>query len=320
LSFKNDLKTQTGVLHVAASTGVPFKPEGTNIMFSETPDKKPINLVINNIDEDFLKTYGIKWQEKLPEADSFDKIDGKVILNEVAVREMDLKNPLGKKIPFGGTPKEVVGVVQDFNFMSLQSKVTALALSPVKDTSGALMMANGYLSVRLDPKANVQQKLTDFAQIYKAYETENPFEYFFLDETFDKLYKYEDRLANVFKTFTFFAIFIACLGLFGLATFTAERRTKEIGIRKVFGASAASIVGLLSREFVWLVLISNAIAFPFAWYFMHQWIQNYPYRIELSWWIFALAGIMALLIALLTVSFQAIRAAGTNPVKSLRTE
>jgi len=320
LSFKNDLKTQSGVLHVAASTGVPFKPEGTNIMFSETADKKPINLVINNIDEDFLETYGIKWQEKLTEADFFDKISGKIILNEVAVREMELKNPLGKKIPFAGNTKEIAGVVKDFNFMSLQSKVTALALSPVKDTTGEMMMADGYLSVRLDPKADIKQKLTDFAKIYTTYEAETPFEYFFLDEAFDKLYKYEDRLANIFKTFTFFAIFIACLGLFGLATFSAERRAKEIGIRKVFGASVASIVELLSREFVWLILISNAIAFPFAWYFMHQWIQNYPYRIELSWWIFALAGTMALLVALFTISFQAIRAAGANPVKSLRTE
>ena len=320
LSLKNELKAQTGVINVAASTSVPFNPEGTNIMFIETLDKKQISLHYTNIDEDFLKTYNIKWKEKLPEAEFFDKIQGKVILNEAAVEQMNLKNPLGKKISFSNRTPEVAGIVRNFNFMSLQTNVPPMLMSPVKDTAGQLMIMNGYLSVQLDIKADVSQKLIDFARIYKTYEAEKPFEYFFLDETFNRLYKSEDRLANTFKIFTVFSVFIACLGLFGLVTFIAERRTKEIGIRKVFGASVADIVTLLSKEFIWLVLVSNAIAVPLAWYFMHKWIQAYPFRINLSWWIFALSGSMALLIAVLTVSFQAIKSALANPVKSLRTE
>jgi putative ABC transport system permease protein len=147
-----------------------------------------------------------------------------------------------------------------------------------------------------------------------------PFNYHFLDDSFDNMYRQEQRVGKVALTFSFLAIIIACLGLFGLATYIAEQRTKEIGIRKVLGATVTNIVGMLSKDFIKLVLISFAFATPIAWWFMNKWLQDFASRIDLSWWIFALTGITALLIALVTLSFQAIRAAISNPVKSLRTE
>jgi len=147
-----------------------------------------------------------------------------------------------------------------------------------------------------------------------------PFNYTFLDEAFDQMYRTEQRVGNIFITFAILAIFIACLGLFGLSAFMAEQRTKEIGIRKVLGASVGNIVTMLSKDFLKLVLIAAVIAFPLAWWGMRTWLQDFAYRTEISWWIFALAGAVAVLIALATVSFQAVRAAVSNPVESLRSE
>jgi len=290
------------------------------MLFSETPDKKQISLYFINVDEDFFKTYQIKWSQKLPEVNNFDKMQGKIILNEIAVSGMELKKPLGKKIHFLRKSVEIAGVVKNFNFQSLQFPIGALAISPIRDSSGQLLIEDGYLSILLSADADLPQKIKDFAKIYRTYESEQPFEYFFLDETFNKLFKSEERLANIFNIFSFFAVFIACLGLFGLTTFTAVRRTKEIGIRKVFGASISNIVFLISKEFIKLILISNIVAMPIAWYFMNKWIQGYSSRINISWWMFAIAAILSFLIALLTVSFQAIKAAMANPVNSLRSE
>ena len=181
-------------------------------------------------------------------------------------------------------------------------------------------MAGGSWFVRLDPKANIPQKITTISKIFQKYQPEKPFEYTFLDDSFYALYKAEDRLAKMFAAFTGFAIFIAGLGLFGLVTFMAETRTKEIGIRKVLGASASAIVALLSRDFFRLVLLANVIAWPLAWWVMHRWLENYSYRIALSWWMFAAAGVGALFVALLTISFQAIKVALANPVNALRNE
>jgi len=147
-----------------------------------------------------------------------------------------------------------------------------------------------------------------------------PFDYAFMDESFDNMYREEQRVGKVALTFAILAVFIACLGLFGLATYMAEQRTKEIGVRKVLGASVSGIVSMLSTDFIRLVFVSFILAVPFAWWAMHNWLQEFAYRIQISWWVFVLAGILALLIALMTVSFQAIRAAIANPIKSLRTE
>jgi putative ABC transport system permease protein len=157
-------------------------------------------------------------------------------------------------------------------------------------------------------------------KVWQKYSANYPFDYFFLDDEFNRMYKAEEKLSEIFGYFTFLAIFIACLGLFGLASFTAERKTKEIGIRRVLGASVANIVNLISKEFVTLILVANFIAWPIAYFAMNKWLQNFAYRIDIGWWMFALTGGLALLIAFLTVSTQALKAALANPVEALRYE
>ena len=164
------------------------------------------------------------------------------------------------------------------------------------------------------------EKIASLNKLYKTYFTGNPFDYFFVDENFNKLYVSEQQYSHIFTTASLWAIFIACLGLFGLATFTVESRTKEIGIRKVLGASVASITALLSKDFLLLVLLAIFIASPIAYYFMDKWLQDFAYRISISWWVFAAAGGLAVLIAFLTVGFQSIKAALMNPVKALKSE
>jgi len=205
----------------------------------------------------------------------------------------------------------VIGVIKNFNYESLKQNV------------GALSMVLGNNSSRSAYRFNTNDVagLVDIIQDkYKAVAPGMPFDYSFLDESFDNMYRQEQRVGSVAIAFTLLAIIIACLGLLGLATYIAEQRTKEIGVRKVLGASVTSIVKMLSIDFVKLVLLAFIIAAPIAWWFMNKWLQDFAFRIDLSWWIFAVTGLIALTIALITLSFQAIKAALSNPVKSLRTE
>jgi ABC-type antimicrobial peptide transport system permease subunit len=174
--------------------------------------------------------------------------------------------------------------------------------------------------IRLKPQVNLERAMAKIETVIKSNNPGYPFNYIFTDDEFNKQFKSEMVIGKLSRVFALLAIIISCLGLFGLATYTAERRTKEIGIRKVLGASVAGITGLLSKDFLRLVLVSAVIAFPLSWWFMHKWLQNYAYRISINWWVFIAAGFLALSIALITISFQSIRAAIANPVKSLRTE
>jgi putative ABC transport system permease protein len=205
-----------------------------------------------------------------------------------------------------------VGVVQDFNFQSLRE--------PIQPYGLRLLNSNfNYLIVHMSP-GNMQQVLASVERSWKKLNPTEPFEYSFLDQDFEKNYEADNRLAALVRNFMIVAITICCLGLFGLAAFSAEQRTREIGIRKVLGASVTSIVGMLSRDFVKLVLIGNLVAIPLAWYIMNQWLQEFAFRTTLSWWLFAIAVALSLLIAIFTVSYQAVKAALMNPVKSLRSE
>jgi putative ABC transport system permease protein len=176
-----------------------------------------------------------------------------------------------------------------------------------------------YLSVKLKP-GNIKASLGFIQKTWKQFETTYPCDYFFLDEQLNKFYKSDKRLLNVLSIFSVIAICIACMGLFGLSIYTTRQRTKEIGIRKVLGASVVGVTALLSKDFLKLVFLASIIAFPIAWLLMNKWLQDFAYRVKISWWVFILAGIIALLIALITISFQSIKAAIANPVKSLRTE
>jgi putative ABC transport system permease protein len=240
---------------------------------------------------------------------------GAFILNETAAKHLGWEDPIGKKIGFPGYDMgTVVGVVKDFNCHSLHFPAEPAAL--ILNTGPWNIY---FLSIKVRPE-NITQTLGAIEKVWKKHSDGYPFEYYFLDKAYDSLYKSEIRLNIFFRLFTLIAIFISSLGLFGLASFTAERRTKEIGIRKVLGASVPSIVIFISRGFTKWVLLANIIAWPVAYYFMNRWLQNFAYRIDLSVWIFVLSGLAAFAIALLTVSYQSIKAATANPVDSLRYE
>jgi ABC-type antimicrobial peptide transport system permease subunit len=243
----------------------------------------------------------------------FGNDSASIIINESAARYIGFKNPIGKTIRQYGKNYTIIGVIRD---MIMESPY-----DPVKPTIYNLDYSiGGILNIKLSPRKTTSASLSMIEAVCKKYSPEEPFEYKFVDEEFARKFSDEERIGKLSSFFSILAIFISCLGIFGMASFMAEQRVKEIGVRKVLGASTFSLWQLLSGDFVKLVLISLLIAVPTARYFMHSWLQNYQYRTELSWWIFAVAGLSALVITLLTVSFQSIRAALANPVKSLRTE
>jgi putative ABC transport system permease protein len=292
---------------------------GYNAWFTKSfKSKKEVMLAFINTDADFFNTIELKWL-KAPK----DKIrNGQMYINEEAAKQLEMeKNFIGKSIDLGNTKSEVSGVLKDFHFSNVQEKIQPLMIS-VYSTDAKDWMQGGYptLYIRFEDKVDLQEKVANVKYIFGKFPTQKPFEYYFLDDEFNKTFANELRLSTLFSWFTSLAIFIACMGLFGLVTFAAETRTKEIGIRKVLGASVTQIVQLLSKDFLKLVIISIVIASPVAYYFMNKWLQDFAYRIEISGWVFVLAGVLAAVIALLTVSYQAIRAALANPVKSLRTE
>lgn len=237
-----------------------------------------------------------------------------IIINEAAVKYMGLKNPLGEIIRWSGFQFTIVGVVKD---MVMESP-----FSPVRQAVYLVNYdeANGYMNIRINPKISVGDALTKTEAIFKKLVPAVPFDYQFADTEYGLKFAAEERIGKLASVFATLAILISCLGLFGLASFVAEKRTKEIGVRKVLGASVYNLWKMLSKDFVILVIISCLIAIPVAWYYLHQWLQGYEYRTEIGWWVFAVAMGGAMVITLLTVSFQAIKAAIANPVKSLRTE
>ena len=263
---------------------------------------------------------GLQW--KIPPNNPGDLMaDKNVIINEAAISKLNLSaNPLGSQFNFSGDTVTVTAVLKDFNFETLQKKIEALCLFVAKDTGSFWGQVNGCLFVKLGAKTNLPMTINNIKKIYDKYDSESPFTYSFMDEAFEAQYKAEDRLANLFSIFTFLTIAIACMGLFGLAVFGIQQRTKEIGIRKVLGSSVAGIVRLLSKDFIKPVAVAIFIASPIAWWATNKWLQDFAYRINISWWVFVIVGVVAILIALITVCFQAIKAAIANPVKSLRCE
>ena len=238
-----------------------------------------------------------------------------MVLNEAAVKMFGYSSPeqaIGKRFKQWGREGKIIGVVKDFHFRSLQQPIKPLSMR-IEPGGCELVSANVAA-------ANLPATISAIENKWKQLIPNRPFSYFFMDEYFDKLYRGEERFGKLFLNFAILAIFISCLGLLGLASYSTIQRTKEIGIRKVLGASVSNIVSLLSRDFLKLVAISSLIAFPVAWFAMNKWLQDFAYRTSVGWWVFIAAGILATLIALFTISFQAIKAAISNPVKSLRTE
>ncbi|MEP7231221.1 MAG: ABC transporter permease [Ginsengibacter sp.] len=259
------------------------------------------------------KTIGWQIKEGRGFSKDFATDSAAVVLNEAAARYMNLKHPVGETVTWWDHPLKVIGVIENMVIASPYDEA-----KPVIYTS--LSYPGNLAIVKLSPSVSAKSALSKIGPVFKKFNPEQPFEYKFVDDEYAKKFGDEERIGKLASFFAILAVVISCLGLFGLTSFVAEQRKKEIGVRKVLGASVLSVWNLLSKDFVMLVTISFLIAVPVSYYFMHEWLQNYTYRTQISWWIFAAAGTGALLITLLTVSFQAIKAAIANPVKSLRTE
>jgi len=322
--FKNEILRLPGVINAACSSTVPSRGR-TETMFSfEGVDQKKQVFPIMEIDADYLDT--MDMQVVAGRGFSIDHPGDKkaMILNETLVKQLGWDEPIGKTVSmmdladyndpekgFVEVPYTVIGIVRDFHFASLHEKIRGHLMKMLGEVN--------RISVKLRP-GDIGGTLRSIQSIWHDLEPAYPFSYVFLDESFDRLYRSEQRMGQIFISFTLMAIFISCLGLFGLASFTADQRTKEIGIRKVLGASVSHVILLLSRDFTKWVILANVVAWPAAFFIMNKWLQGFAYRIGLAVWIFVISGVAALLIALLTVSAKAFKAAVANPVDSLRYE
>jgi hypothetical protein len=314
-SLRDDL-LKTGVVVDMCESNSPTTDIWSNqIGFNwEGKDPKLVPLLgVIAVTHDFGKTIG--WNVKLGRNFSRDHPTdtGALILNEAAVKLMGFKEPIGKMITWNEKTRPVIGVVQDI-----------IMRSPYEEMAPTVFFLeynwSNTITIRIKPTIPIREALAKIEPVFKIYSPSAPFDYRFTDEQYAKKFNDEERVGNLATVFAFLAIFISCLGLFGLSSFVAEQRTKEIGVRKVLGATVFNLWAMLSKDFVILVLISCGLAIPIAWFYLSGWLEQYEYRTEINWWIFALSAIGALFITLATVSFQAIKAALANPVKSLRTE
>ena len=318
--FKSRIMEIPGVIKASNSNTVPGMGRNeTFFAFEGFNQGKPKVYPNTEADEDYLETLGMELSAGRFFSKDFPGDNKTVVLNESLVDEVGWDNPLGKIVrmtdmvdeEFVEVPYTVIGVVKDFHFESLREKIRGFVMR--------MSQNGGRLSAKVHLE-NIPGTIRSIEKIWNEMSPAYPFEYSFLDDAFDRLYSAEQRIGKIFLAFTLITIFVACLGLFGLASFTAEQRTKEIGIRKVMGASVANVVLLLSRQFTKWVLLANVIAWPLVYFTMRIWLQNFAYRFDMGIWVFILSGIIALGIALLSVSTKAFRAATANPVKSLRYE
>jgi len=313
--FKEEALKKTGVKLITCSSQAPTSIQnGTGGVDWDGKDPHSVPMFTQMaIGYDFAGTLNLKMSSGRDFSKDFATDSVGYIVNEEALKKINYKDPVGKRLTFWGKKGTIVGVVKDFHYSSLHDPIKPLVIRLGKgDDFGSIL-------VRTEA-GKTKQAIAGLESLCKQLNPKFPFTYQFSDEEYQKLYTSEQVITKLSGYFSFLAIFISCLGLLGLAMFTAEQRTKEIGIRKVLGASTSSLFALLSKEFLQFVFLALLIASPLAWLMMNKWLQDYSYRINISWWIFVLAGSIAILIALVTVSFQAIKAAIANPVKSLRTE
>ncbi|WP_080057641.1 ABC transporter permease [Spirosoma aerolatum] len=315
MTLRTDLLNTGAVANMSESSGpVTFQSGGTTDISwkGKKPEGKPL-VMSNYITHDYGKTVGWQLQEGRDFSREFSTDSASIILNEAAVKLMGFKRPVGELVRLSGRDYTVVGVIKDM-----------IKEDPFRPVTPSFFVVNyrnvNTINIRLAPQLSTNESLAKVEQVFKRYSPDSPFDYKFADEQYDRKFGAEQRIGRLAGGFTMLAILISCLGLFGLASFMAEQRTKEIGIRKVLGASVFNVWQLLSKEFVILVVIAFCLATPLAYYLLLDWLQSYQYRTELSWWIFAVSGVGVLVVTLLTVSFQSIKAALMNPVKSLRSE
>ncbi len=324
-AYKAELLKLPNVLNVTQTTDLPTKgafgdfyvPETDGKSDESTPD---ISLYSYLVDDDFVETMHIKILQGRDFDEQYGTDNRSVILNEAAVRYIGWENPIGQYIRYPGNGNQrfqVVGVMKDFHALSFCSLIEPFAL--FHESSETYQLNHGFLAVNI--QAGSETKVIEQSKsLLSNLNLGLPFSFSFLNEDFNRLYQLENQLGSMLSVFTFLSIFIACLGLLGLIAYTIEQRTKEIGIRKVLGASVAGIVSLLAKDYLKLVGIAFLIAAPFSWYFMNNWLNNFAYRIELEWWMFVVAGIAAVVIAFATIGVQSIKAALRNPVKAIKAE
>jgi putative ABC transport system permease protein len=322
--YQTELMKHSEVLATAASTFSFAETPWVNLGFSD--EKKAYHsFQYNEIDPYFIPAMQIQMMEgKSFDPNNTAEKNSSIIVNEALIKEYGITNPIGKR--FGKYSQQIIGVVKDFNYESLHTAVKPLMLSLNADTimrqSEDVSFSNSpqpRISIRMKP-GNIADNVQILERTWKEVAPNQDFEYHFLDESLAAAYKQEQKSSIIVKLASALSVFIACMGLFGLATLTVARRTKEIGIRKVMGASVMQIVRLLSKDFVVLVAVAALISFPIAWWAMNSWLADFAYRVTISWWVFLVAGCLAIFIAIFTVSYNAIRAAIANPVNSLRTE
>jgi putative ABC transport system permease protein len=315
--FKEELRKYSSIIDVSGSNTLPGR-SFSNIGFgAEGVESFTLNLCI--CDYDFLDTMKLEMAEGRFFSKEFITDSHAAVLNETSAELLGWEDPIGKKINNWSRNRGdfvVIGVIKDYHYESLHQEIRPQALFL---SGGYYTNVERYISVRLNTE-NIAGTIKHIERKWNEFAPQMPFEYSFLDQDYDNLYLNERQTRKLFSIFSFLAIFIACLGLFGLASFIADQKTKEIGIRKVLGASVAKIVNNLNKRFLKWVLIANLIAWPTAWFAMNRWLENFAYRIGLSWWMFVLAAVLAVFIALLTVSFQTVKAALKNPIDSLRYE
>ncbi len=322
-AFRNALLLQAGISNIGRSSRVPTGRllDSQNASAESGDSLQSVNAELKYlaIDHDFIPSYAIEMAAGRNFSRAFTTDTANFLLNEATVQVLGWKTPekaLGRNFSYGNIKGKVIGVVKNFHFESLHQRIAPMVMSlPTPEQANFF----NQLTVKIGTK-DVQASVSLLEKTWKAYLPEIPFEYNFLDDNYNKLYQSEQRQGSLFTIFAGIAILIACLGLLGLSSFAITQRIKEIGIRKVLGASAGTIVVLLSKDFLKLVFVAAIIAFPIAWYMMHQWLADFAYRVPISSWIFVIAGLIAACIALITVSAMAIKAAISNPVKSLRTE
>ena len=324
-SFKAELAKIAGIESVSGTSVMPGQQNFFGISYQNVSSKDQVTGRGILADDHYDKVLGLELKEGRFFSKDFSTDSLAIILNEKAVSDLGLKNPIGQRLktPDGflnapdGSPYiyTVIGVVKDFHFQSLHQKIAPLFIN----YSGKFREVSNVTALRIKG-ANFKDAVAAVENTWRKFVKDRPFHYSFLDETLARQYHGEQTTEKIFTIFSTLAIFIACIGLLGLAAYTTQQRIREISVRKVLGASAVNIVTMLSKDFLKLVLIASLIAFPVAWWGMHVWLQDFEYKISISWWVFVAAALSAALVALFTISFQAIKAAFANPVKNLRTE
>lgn len=325
-AFKQEMLKQPAVQHASISSYLPVPSSRSNTTFTRTREFREdntVNMQAWTVDHDYIGALGMELVKGRFFDRAFPSDSTAVVLNETAASKFGFDDPIGQKVytiggNFQGQPLPgdfveltVIGVVKDFHWESLRENIGALGMQ--------LGRADGLISFRYKAEES-KNVLSALERNWKQMAPGQPFSYQFLDESFASMYAAEQRVGEIAGIFALLAILVSCLGLFGLASFMAEQRTKEIGIRKILGATSGNLAALMSRDFLKLVFIAILIALPVGWWAMNEWLSNFAYRINIHWWVFALAGLAAIAVALLTVSFQSIKAALSNPVKSLRSE